>query len=182
MNIEGNVPKRYRTEFIEPGVVSYEDSGQGKVFVSREALDRMKATFIGKPVVNVLHKDLTFEEAFKLSDEERESMADGIVFNCGWLPNGWQFADMIVWDLETQKNIDDRQFSTSCAYLPTEVNTGGKWHNIEYDEEVKNGVYTHMAIVKNPRYEKAKIYELPKEFQNSISDELIEILTKKRRL
>jgi hypothetical protein len=178
MNTDMNCPKRYRTEFIEPGVVSYEDVGEGKVFVSREALDRFKATFIGKPVVNVVHKDLTFEQAFKLSDKERESMADGIVFDCGWLDNGWCYADMIIWDLETQKNIDEKKFSTSCAYLPTEQGIGGKWHNIDYDTEVLNGDYTHMAIVKKPRYERAKTYELPNEYRNSLSDEMIDILKK----
>lgn len=181
MDTELNCPKRYRTEFIEPGVVSYEDVGDGKVFVSREALDRLRATFIGKPVVNVVHKDLSFEQAFKLSDKERESMADGIVFDCGWLDNGWCYADMIIWDLETQKNIDERMFSTSCAYLPTEQGNGGKWHNIDYETEVLNGNYTHMAIVKKPRYEQAKIYELPKEYRNSLSDEMIDILENKTK-
>jgi hypothetical protein len=174
MTVNANgCPKRYRAEFIEPGIINYEDVGQGKVFVSRETLDRMRSSFIGKPVVNAAHKDLSFEEAFKLSDEDRESLADGIIYNCGWLPTGWGFADMIVWDLDTQKNIDQKKFSVSCAYQPTEAGINGKWHNFEYDEEVKNGVYTHMAIVNNPRYEGSKIYELSKEYQNSLADNVI---------
>jgi len=174
-------PKRYRAEFIEPGVISYQDVGQGMVFVSREALSRMIPSFIGKPVVNVEHKDLTVEQAFKLTDEEVEALADGVVYDCGWLENGWKFCDFIVWDLETQKNIDENGFSVSCAYKPSEVGKGGSWHNIPYDEEVINGNYTHLAIVINPRYEKSKVYELPKEYQNSLSDELVNILTKKNK-
>jgi hypothetical protein len=172
-NFDG-CPKRYRAEYIEPGIVNYEDEGQGKVFVSGEALSRMCKSFIGKPVVNAAHRDLTFKEAFKLSDEDKESLADGIVYNCGILGTGWGFADMIVWDLETQKNIDQKKFSISCAYVPTEEGPNGKWHNFDYDEEVKNGNYTHMAIVPNPRYERSKIYELPKEYQNSLADGIIE--------
>jgi hypothetical protein len=166
MNID-QYPKRYRIEFIEPGIVNYDDVDQGKVFVSREALDRMKSSYIGKPVVNEVHKNLTAKEAFKLTDEERESLADGVVYNCGWLDNGWCFADVIIWDLNTQDNIDKNGYSASCAYVPNEKSNSGKWHGFDFDEEVKNGVYTHMAIVKDPRYEGASIYELSNEYQNS---------------
>jgi hypothetical protein len=174
MNFEGGCQKRYRIEYIEPGIVNYEDEEQGKVFVSYDALNRMMPSFIGKPVVNLIHRALTYEQAFKLTDEERESLADGIIFNSGKLDNGRFYADAIVWDLDTQENIDKKGFSASCAYVPTEVGGEGKCHFVPYDEEVIDGRYTHMAIVNNPRYEFAKIYELPKEYRNSVSDEMIQ--------
>jgi hypothetical protein len=167
-------PTRYRIEYIEPGLMNYDDVGQGTVFVSREALDRMHASYVGKPVINKLHKELRPEEAFKLSDEEKQSLADGVIYNYGWLDNGRCYADCIIWDLETKKNIKNG-YSASCAYMPTKVNPNGVWHGIPYDEEVVDGVYTHMAIVKKPRYEFAKIYELSSNFHNSISNEVIKI-------
>lgn len=180
MNLD-QYPKRYRIEFIEPGICNYEDVNQGKVFVSREALDRMKSSFIGKPVVNEVHKSLTAQEAFKLSDEERESLADGIVYNCGWLDNGWCFADVIIWDLQTQKNIDENRYLASCAYIPKNEGKSGKWHGFDYNEEILDATYTHMAIVKDPRYEGMHIYELPNEYMNSTSNTLLEMIKNKEQ-
>lgn len=160
-NKEENWPKRYRSEFIEPGVISYEDIGAGMVFVSSSALDKMANTFIGKPVINEVHQDMTAEEAYKLSNDDLEAKADGIVYAVGKTSDGWHFCDMIIWDSETKKNIEENGYSVSCAYVPTEVEGEGECHGVPYDEEVINGVYTHNAIVKNPRYERAKIYELP---------------------
>jgi hypothetical protein len=161
---ENRYPKRYRAEYIYPGIVSYEDSGAGKVLVLEEALNRMKKSFIGKPAVNFVHKDLTAEEAFKLSNEDLESLADGVVSDVGIISDGerkgWHYADLIIWDEATKNNIDLYGFSVSCAYTPSKVDsTGGKHNNIEYDEEVLDGIYDHMAIVEHPRYEQAKIYE-----------------------
>jgi len=174
MNENNKYPQRYRIEFIEPGIISYKDVGQGTVFVSREALDRMMASYIGKPVINRLHKDLEPEEAFKLSDAEKQTLSDGVIYNYGWLDNGRGFADCIIWDLDTKKNIKDG-YSASCAYMPTKVNKGGVWHGIDYDEEVTDGIYTHMAIVEKPRYEFAKIYELSSNFHNSISEKILSV-------
>ena len=152
-------PVRYRAQYMEPGVISYEDIGDGKVFVSRDALDRMRRSFVGCPVVNAVHQDLSAEEAFGQRDNDPESWADGIVVDVGHdAQTGWDYADMIIWDEDTQRNIDRNGFSVSCAYIPTTVGSGGVWHGIEYDEEIVNGEYTHMAIVDSPRYEGATIY------------------------
>lgn len=145
---------------MEPGIASYEDVGQGKILVSANALNRMRDSFIGKPVVNRIHQDLSPEEAYGQRDKEPESWADGIVVNVGRdEQSGWDYADMMIWDEETQRNIDLNGYSVSCAYIPSETGNGGVWHGIEYDEEVLNGEYTHMAIVESPRYEGATIYE-----------------------
>jgi hypothetical protein len=163
------VPKRYRAKFIEPGIISYEDVNAGKVFVSREALDRMRNSFIGMPVINWEHKDITPEEAFNMSDEEMKSVADGIISAVGVTDDGWDYADMLIWDLETQENIDSNGFSISCAYIPTEVGAAGTYHGIDYNEEVVNGQYTHMAVVQNPRYERATIFENAKQGEKTMA-------------
>jgi hypothetical protein len=155
---------RYRAEFIEPGFVYYDDVGT--VLVSQEALDKMMSSFIGKPVVNYEHRDLSPEEAFKLDENQVSAIADGVVTDCGRLDNGWYYADMIIWNKQTIDNIDNKGYSVSCAYIPAKTKTGGKHNNVEYVEEVTNGTYTHMAIVNNPRYEKAKIY------YNSMEDKM----------
>lgn len=174
-------PKRYRAEFITPGIMSYEDVDQGKVLVLDSALDKMLDSFIGKPVVNFLHQDLTPEEAYKINDSDLESMADGVVFDVGKMENGWSYADFMAWDEETQNNIDKKGFSISCAYMPTKVGPTGKYHGIDYDEEVLDGYYTHMAIVDNPRYERSKVYELPNSYNNSFADSLARVILNSKK-
>lgn len=150
--------KRYRAPFIEPGIISYEDLDAGTILVPRSALDRMRDTFIGKPVVNEDHVDLDPEEAFRI-DNESNPQAKGIVIGVGTTNDGWDYADLLVWDRETQKNIDEKGYTVSCAYTPTQVDSSpGMWHNISYDEKLIDGEYTHMAIVSNPRYEDVTIY------------------------
>lgn len=155
--------KRYRAPFIEPGIISYEDLEAGTVLVRRGALDRMRETFIGMPVVNEDHIDLTPEQAYKV-DPESDPQAVGIVVAVGTDEYGWDYADLIIWDRATQENIDKNGYSVSCAYMPEKVDSsGGVWHNIPYDEEVIDGSYQHMAIVDTPRYEGARIYPNSKE-------------------
>lgn len=46
----------------------------------------------------------------------------------------------------------------SCSYNITLANDeGGLENNVHYDIEFLNGVFTHLAIVNNPRYERANI-------------------------
>lgn len=149
----GVEPKRYRARFIEPGVISYEDVGQGLVFVSREALDKMRPSFVGMPVFNMSHKDIDAESAFDLTQEQRDNLADGIISAVGTDPDGWDWAEMLIWDEETQKNIDVNGFTVSCAYDILKTAPSGKHNGIEFDNEVKDGKYVHMAIVDSPRYE-----------------------------
>jgi hypothetical protein len=161
----GKWPKRYRSEFIEPGLCSYIDLGMGVIYIGADTLDKMNPTFIGKPVLNVSHQDITAEQAYKLSNEDIEAMADGVVYEVGKLDNGWYYCDMIIWNEETQNNIENG-YSVSCAYIVEEVGPGGKYHELEYDEEILDGVYTHNCITNTPRYESAKVYELPLTYTN----------------
>ena len=82
-------PKRFRAEYIWEGVQDYTNQGIGKVLVRDEVLDKMSSTFIGRPVVNNLHKYLTPENAYKSASMSLEDKADGIVYDAGK-------ADMIV--------------------------------------------------------------------------------------
>lgn len=156
-------PKRYRAHFIEPGVISYEDIGMGLVMVGREALDRMSPTFVGMPVFNFIHKEVEADEAFDFENAIKkkiaDNLADGIIAATGTEDTpghdkfGWDYADMLVWDEEAQKNLDEKNYSVSCAYDTLESGPPGKHNGIAFDEEVLNGKYVHMAIVNNPRYE-----------------------------
>lgn len=172
-------PKKYTCSFIEPGVVFYQDLGpcklcgdartcmgagpEGKkgegcdtdgetILVKQEALASMAQSFVGKPVIDLMHKDI---EPNMVANGE----ADGIVTRV-WLDekSGWWMCEFLVWSPQTQLHCESPRFSVSCAYDPMSVNTeGGEYHNIPYAEEILTGEYTHLAIVTNPRYEGARI-------------------------
>ena len=44
-------PEFYTCNFLEPGLVSYEDAGAGIAMLRKETILKMLPTFMGKPVV-----------------------------------------------------------------------------------------------------------------------------------
>lgn len=163
-------PKSYKCRFIEPGVVSYDDTNQGTVLVSREALDRMGPSFRNCPVIFIpkLHDNSDKTTAFNF-DDVRANPACGIVTGIPtWGDDGWQYVDISVWDEDTQKAIENG-YTVSCAYFPDEEGDGGEWHQIPYDGEVINGHYMHMAIVPRPRYEGSRIYANSKKGEETLN-------------
>ena len=158
--IKNAAPQRYRMYFITPGLADYTAEGIGAVLVQKPALDKMSSTFVGKPIVNLEHTDKDPEELFQSlkNGANPEEFADGVISAVGYdEASGWYWADGIVWDEETQKNMNNG-YSVSCAYDVKEMDdSGGTYNNIGYSEEVLDGEYVHMAIVENPRYERAYI-------------------------
>lgn len=168
------VPKKYRAFYIEPGLADYTAEGIGVVLVQKPVLDRMMSTFVGMPVVNFEHTDKEPEELFNMSIDEKGDIADGTVSDVGYdEESGWFWADLMVWDKETQQNIEKNGYSVSCAYDVLETDTtGGTVHNVPYDEEVLDGSYVHMAVVPNPRYEKAWIIKNSKSQEENVKIKL----------
>ena len=170
--VETPWPKKYMANYIEPGVVAYQDLGPCKVcgnaytcgnagdecqpegatvLVKQDALERMSKSLVGKPVIDVEHKDVT-------ADTVINGEADGIVTAVRQNENGWWECDFLVWNPVTQSHCDNGEYSVSCAYNPTKTSQeGGEWHNVPYAEEILDGEMTHLAIVTNPRYEGARI-------------------------
>ena len=177
-NIRNAKPKSYKAFYITPGLADYTAEGIGTVLVGKEALDKIAPTYVGKPVVNLEHTDKEPEELFELSKNSKpEDFADGIIAATGFdEKTGWHWMDFLVWDQDTQENIDEHGYSVSCAYDVTETDEdGGTYNNVPYDEEVLNGEALHLAIVPNPRYERAYV------IQNSKSEEeVLKIVFKKK--
>ncbi|MCK5643895.1 MAG: DUF2213 domain-containing protein [Gammaproteobacteria bacterium] len=165
--LKNAVPKSYRAFYITPGIADYTAEGIGAVLVGKEALDKIASTYVGKPVVNLEHTDKEPEELFELSKNSKpEDFADGIIAATGFdEKSGWHYMDFLVWDDDTQENLENG-YSVSCAYDVTEVDeAGGTYNNVPYAEEVLDGEGLHLAIVPNPRYERAYV------IQNSKSEE-----------
>lgn len=71
--------------------------------------------------------------------------------------DGWYWCDGIITDKTAENLIKDRGWSVSCSYDYKEATGGGTENNIPYDIEFLDGEFSHLAIVENPRYERANI-------------------------
>jgi hypothetical protein len=150
-------PKRYFARHIKEGLVHYLEGGKDKVYlVTNDAFKKMNSSFEGKPIY-IKHVD-------KVDTDKMKEESVGYVVKSFYNEfDGAWWAEIIA-DDEAQGYIE-KGWAVSNAYLPTELGSGGVYHDINYDNEVKNGIYEHLAIVNNPRYEEAVIMT-PDEFKD----------------
>lgn len=141
-------PTSYVCNFLEPGLVSYEDVQAGIAMLSSDAIDKMLASMKGKPVI-IDHQDVT-PETFKKT-------AVGYVTRV-WRDGVWAYCEFILTD-DKAKELVARGYTVSCAYDVLGTGPGGEWHAIKFDEEITDGAFTHLALVTNPRYEACRIYQ-----------------------
>lgn len=141
--------RHFKSRFIQPGVAGY--PGQfGNVLITKESLDKFIDTMVGVPVI-VNHKSLDNNNV----DDERVGVVNSVWYDD---KDGWYWCDGIIWDSKAQKLITDKGWSVSCSYdVKTADDKGGTENNIKYDMEFLDGVFTHLALVNNPRYERANI-------------------------
>lgn len=72
--------------------------------------------------------------------------------------DGWYWCEGVIWDETAINLIQDKGWSVSCSYdVKLADDAGGTENNVPYDIEFLDGVFTHLAIVDNPRYERANI-------------------------
>lgn len=147
----GGKGRYFTSRFIEAGPAHYRmGNGEKIVLVKKETLDKFINTMVGAPVV-IDHQDIT--------DENVKDNAVGYVSRV-WFndADGWFYCDGIIRDEKAETLITEDGYSVSCAYTVLDKNKeGGLWHDIEYDEEVLDGTFDHLAIVSNPRYKDATI-------------------------
>jgi len=147
---KGGKGRKFQSRFIEQGLCSYKGNGGKVILVKKETLDKFINTMIGVPVI-INHQDVT--------DDNVKEVGVGFVSDV-WFnsDDGWYYCSGIIQGNDAEVLIDERGYSVSCGYTVKEKNTdGGIWHDIEYDEEVLDGSFDHLAIVSNPRYRDATI-------------------------
>lgn len=141
--------RKFKSRFITPGLAGYPDQF-GNVLIQKETFDKFINSMVGVPVV-IRHKDLTQNNA----DDERVGVVSTVWFD---EKDGWYWCEGIIWNETAINLILDKGWSVSCSYDVLEADdSGGTWNNTPYDMEFLNGVFTHLALVDNPRYEKANI-------------------------
>ncbi|RTL04664.1 DUF2213 domain-containing protein [Candidatus Dependentiae bacterium] len=153
-NAKAEWPKVYSCKFIEPGIVSYEDSDAGIALLKKETIDRMLPSFIGRPVC-IQHHSINPENYLEL---KKQGIIVGNVIKTWFNPeDGWFWASFIVETEEGRACIEEKGYSVSCAYNVLDIQQGGLWHDIKFDGEITDGSFTHLALVEQPRYEDSKI-------------------------
>lgn len=146
--------RRFVANFIEPGLVRYQGkNGQPDewILLKGPAVEKIAKSLIGKPIIDWDHADVWPEII-------GDGQADGVVYDVWKGDDGWWHAGYVVWTKSAVEHCESGEWSVSCAYTETETDfSGGKHHSIPYTQEVLDGVCNHLALVKKPRYEGARI-------------------------
>lgn len=137
-------PAFYYAKHLASGLAGYENE---TILIEPDALKEMLPSFVGKPVV-VNHQDIELHNLEGKDGTVIESFYNELD-GCAWVK-------MIIETDEARAAIA-KGWSVSNCYLPTKSASAGMHHNIAYDRKIENGIFKHLAIVHNPRYEEAKI-------------------------
>lgn len=151
-----NLLKVGRGKHLEPGIVHYGEESGGPItyLLPREAIEAMRPTAKGKPIVG---RAGGFDHLKVNAADAAAGKYDGAALESYDGRDGWEWLLFQLKDAQTAEKCEDG-YEFSCAYIPTEVDeTPGVWHGVPYDAVIKNAEYTHFAIVPNPRYQGAKI-------------------------
>lgn len=135
----------FKARFLQAGLVKYDF---GVCLLQKETIDKFIDTFKGCPVI-INHKD-------NITEADKVGVVQSIWFS---EQDGWFWCDGVLTDDRAVKLVENG-YNVSCQYAITDysINNDGKLHNGNpYDKEILNGLFEHLAIVDNPRYEGAYI-------------------------
>lgn len=130
---------------MQPGTCGYENE---TVLVDTDAMKAMSRTGVGIPVY-VHHQDVDYSN---MKEQAAGYVTDSFYNEL----DGFAWFKMLIIDDEA-RNAINKGWKVSNAYRPTEWGPSGTKNNVPYHREVRNGLFTHLAIVPDPRYEKADI-------------------------
>ncbi len=127
-----------------------------RILVAENAAKQMDPTFAGLPVYVHHVEDVDFSKM--------EQEADGYVVESFYNAlDGKHWAKFIVVTDKGHEAIR-KGWKLSNAYAIKNVRGGGKWHAVDYSQEVDRGEYLHLAIVPNPRYQESIVFT-PEQFK-----------------
>jgi hypothetical protein len=145
-------PKFFYCRHMQPGLAGYKNE---RLLVDADAIKKMLPSLNGKPIY-INHQDVDLNTM--------KEKAVGYIADAFWNElDGWAWAKMLIIDEEAQMAASTG-WSVSNAYLPAEWGGGGTCNNVEFDRCITDGGFTHMALVQEPRYEEAKIFN-PDQFK-----------------
>lgn len=143
---------------MSEGLAEYRSPGREpyRILIGADTIKNMNPTFAGCPVF-VNHVD-------EVNLENIEKEADGWVIESFFnKADGKHWVKFVVVTDEAHEAIR-KGYRLSNCYIPTAKTSGGLHHGVEYTEEITNGEFEHLAIVKSPRYDESVIMT-PAEFK-----------------
>ena len=152
INNASQKPRIFYARHMQPGIAKYENE---TILVDTDGVKALVASGAGIPVY-IQHKDVNLKE---IKSEAAGYVSDSFYNEL----DGWAWFKFIAVDDEAHAAIS-KGWAVSNAYKPTEWGYGGTKNNCPFDREVKNGEFSHLAIVPDPRYEGATIMT-PEEFK-----------------
>lgn len=145
--------RKFVSRFIEPGLAHYEEFGD--VLITKETIDKFVQSMVGCPVI-IKHKDITDANA----DKERVGVISRVWYD---EKDGWFYCEGVIWNKQAIDLVKNQGWNVSCTYDFESDFKKGMYHGKEYDMEFTNGEFLHLALVPNPRYERANIVMNSKE-------------------
>lgn len=150
-------PKLFYALHMCAGVAEYpEMEGSPRILIEEETLRKMDPTAQGKPIY-VHHV-----EKVDLANLQEE-MAGVWVRSFFNEADGKHWAEIMVISDEGHQAVRNG-WKVSNAYQPTSEGPGGMWHGVEYQAEIMDGEFTHLALTPTPRYQESVIFS-PEEFK-----------------
>lgn len=162
------MPKIYYGLHMYPGTAEYREEGKDpyRIYIGEEAIKNMGPTFSGKPVY-VRHVN-------EVNLDKIQTEADGYVVESFFNQmDGKHWAKFIVVSDKGHEAVRNG-WKLSNAYLPKQMGSGGLCNGVEFQKEVTQGEYEHLAIVPNPRYDESVILT-PEQFKEYNSQKEIEL-------
>lgn len=141
-----------------PGVAEYrpEEEEAYRIFINESTIRKMGPTFAGKPLF-VRHVD---EVNLRTLEQEMDGLVIDSFFNKADGKHWTKFA--VTTDAGHQAIAAGWKLSN--AYHPTSFAPGGVHNGLDFDKEVMDGEYDHLALVDDPRYEESMILT-PEQFK-----------------
>lgn len=158
------------------GLAEYREEGKApmRLLINENTIKKMDPTFTGLPVY-VHHVD---QVDYKNIQEEADGFVVRSFFNKS---DGKHWVEFITVTDEARDAIVVKKWKLSNAYIPKAQVGGGQYHGMDYNAEVVDAEYEHLAIVPNPRYAESIILT-PEEFKaynNSKEAELTRLVNSK---
>lgn len=169
MQQEGRGTIFYGMHFY-PGICGYKgkDGKAYNVFLDEDCLRKMDPSFAGCPIF-VEHVDAVNPDV----NELRKDAEGWVVESFYNASDGKHWSKFVVVTDQALAAIKSGMKLSNC-YEPTEQKPGGRWNGIDYEKRITNGIYEHLAIVRNPRYNESVIMT-PEEFKKYNEDKELEL-------
>ena len=162
------LPTVYYGLHFAPGLAEYAEPGKDayRILINESAAKKMDPTFQGKPIY--------VDHVEEVDLENLQQEADGYVLDSFYnKADGKHWVRFIVVS-DVGHDAIGRGWKLSNAYVPKAMGPGGNWHGMDFDKEILDGEYEHLAIVKDPRYSESIILT-PQEFKQYNDNKEIEL-------